>query len=147
MHLRIVALWGTVYEWEIQKATIPTYDGEITILPGHQPLSSVVKAGLLSFVPAGDVSATGEGVTLVDGNFYISVSKGLILIDGKQITVTTSAATTSPDESVEVLQTMQAEMEAQLEKIKVDGNASDLELAVDNMEKIQADIKLARLRG
>ncbi|MBP6257148.1 hypothetical protein KA405_05635 [Patescibacteria group bacterium] len=35
----------------MQKVTIPTEIGEITVLPGHQPLISVVASGLLRLVP------------------------------------------------------------------------------------------------
>lgn len=141
MHLKITSLWWTIFDGEISKATVPTYDGEITILNGHQPLSSVVKAGILSFVPAWEYT-DGE---LIDGKAHISVSKWLVLIDGKQIVVTTSAATSSVEESTEVLETMRKDMEEKLAQIKEDGNASDLEIAIENMEKIQADIKLSKI--
>lgn len=77
----------------------------------------------------------------------IAVSKGLVLVDGKTIVITTSAATTSPEESAEVLEDMKKKMSDDLEKIKVDGNAEDLEKALENMEKIQADIRLVKMRN
>lgn len=59
--------------------------------------------------------------------------------------ITTSAATSSPSESEEVLTKMKADMEKQLATIRDDGNAEDLERALENMEKIQAELKLAKI--
>jgi F0F1-type ATP synthase epsilon subunit len=43
MHLKISAPDKTIFDGKIKKVTLPTEEGEITVLPGHQPLSSVVK--------------------------------------------------------------------------------------------------------
>ena len=67
-------------------------------------------------------------------------------MDGENIIITTSAATTSPEESDEVLQQMQKDMEAQLEKIKVEGSVEDLEKAMINLQKVTADLRLAKLK-
>lgn len=144
MHLKITSLWWVVYEWDVSKVTIPTYIWQVTILPDHQPLTSVVKAWVVSFEPA-DTSPTSDLVE-VDGKFHLSVSKWLMLVDWSTILITTSAATTSPQQSLDVLEQMKATMEQELAKIKEDGNATQLDLAVENMEKIQADIRLAKLR-
>ncbi len=145
MNLKISSPWGVLFNGEVTKVTLPTYAWEITVLPWHQPLSSIVKSGIVSF-------ATSE--SLEDGEYIISewkvqiaVSKGLVLVDGKTIVITTSAATTSPEESAEVLEDMKKKMSDDLEKIKVDGNAEDLEKALENMEKIQADIRLVKMRN
>lgn len=145
MHLKITAPGGVWYEWEITKVTIPTESGEITILPWHQPLTSVVKAGVISFVPEWDL---GEwDFVVVEGKVQVAVSKGLLLVDGEQVVITTSAATTSPEHSEEVLQQMKSDMSAELEKIRDDGNAEDLEKAMDNMAKVEADLRLVKLKN
>jgi hypothetical protein len=71
----------------------------------------------------------------------------MLLVDGNSIVVTTSAATTSPSETQEVLQQMKTDMEAELATIRDDGNAEELEKALENMEKIQADIQLVKLKN
>ena len=45
---RIVTLEGLIYEGEIDKVTIPTTSGEITVLANHAPMVSVLKAGELA---------------------------------------------------------------------------------------------------
>jgi len=46
---KIVTPEGVVYENEVAQATIPTMDGEITVLPNHIPLISILKTGELKF--------------------------------------------------------------------------------------------------
>lgn len=41
---------GTLYEDTVSAVTIPTMDGEITLLPHHAPLVSVLKAGEMRVV-------------------------------------------------------------------------------------------------
>jgi capsular polysaccharide biosynthesis protein len=69
-----------------------------------------------------------------------------VFVDGNSIIVTTSAATKSPEESAEVLQQMKKDMEATLEKIKVEGSVEDLEKAMVNLQKVSADIRLVKLK-
>ncbi len=144
MHLKISAPWWVVFDWVVSKVTIPTYSWEITILPWHQPLSSVIKTWVVSFETTEDV---GEGFVVTQNKVNISVSKWILLVDGENVLLTTSAATSSPTQTQEVLQNMSSQMEEDLAKIRDEGNAEDLEKALENMEKIQADIKLIKLRN
>jgi len=144
MHLKISAPDKTIFDGTIQKVTIPTEEGEITVLPWHQPLSSVVKPWLVSFV-SNDEHDTQEFI-IDNGVVTISVSKWVIFVDGENVIITTSAATTSPEESAEVLAQMQADMEATLEKIKVEWSVEDLEKAMINLQKVTADLRLVKLK-
>jgi len=143
MNLKISTHEGVLFKGAISKITVPTYAWEITVLPWHQPLSSVVKAGVLSFETS--ESLNSDEYTIKDNKVIMSISKGIILIDGETVVITTSLATSSPSESEEVLLQMKKDMEAELEKIRDDGNAEELEMALENMEKIEADIKLSKL--
>jgi len=144
MYLRISSPEKEIYTGEVTKVTIPTEVGEITVLPEHQPLISIVKAGLLRISPE-MLPNTNEFVT-ENGQVILSVSKGLVYIDGKEIVVTTAVATTSPQESADVLEQMRIQMQEDLEKIKLEGNEEDLEEAMINLEKITADIRLAKMK-
>ena len=68
-------------------------------------------------------------------------------MDGASVVITTSAATMSPAESAEVLQQMKADMATELEKIRDDGNAEDIEKALENMAKVEADLRLVKLKN
>ncbi len=47
IEFKIVTPDGIIYEDKVEKVTVPTTSGEITILPKHIPLVSVLKAGEL----------------------------------------------------------------------------------------------------
>lgn len=52
MHLKIASPEKQIYAGEVEQVTLPTESGEVTILPGHIPLTSVVSAGILRCTPA-----------------------------------------------------------------------------------------------
>lgn len=54
MLLKIVTPDGVTYESEIEQVSVPTQKGEITILPKHIPLISVLKAGEIRIVKQGE---------------------------------------------------------------------------------------------
>ena len=47
IEFKIVTPQGVVYDDQIEKITIPTQSGLITVLPNHQPLVSLLRAGEL----------------------------------------------------------------------------------------------------
>lgn len=44
---QLVTLSGTKYDDEVYEVLLPTMDGEIGVLPGHMPLISVAKHGVI----------------------------------------------------------------------------------------------------
>lgn len=64
MLLKIVTPDGITYEDTIEQVSVPTQSGEITVLPRHIPLVSVLKAGELRVVKAGEeiILAVSTGV-------------------------------------------------------------------------------------
>jgi F-type H+-transporting ATPase subunit epsilon len=50
MLLKIVTPDGSTYESEVDQVSVPTQTGEITVLPHHIPLVSVLKAGEIRIV-------------------------------------------------------------------------------------------------
>lgn len=141
MHLKISSPQSVLFNDSIQKVTLPTGVGEITILPWHQPLSTVLFPWLVTVTTDVDL---WESFVKKDGQVILSVSKGLVLVDWESIVITTSVGVKSASESHEVLAKMQADLEAELELIKVEGNKEELEAALMNLEKVNADMRLAK---
>ncbi len=78
LHFKILTLENTVYESDIEQVTIPTQDGEVTVLARHTPLVSLLKPGQLRLKKDGE-----ELLMSVSGGF-IEVrpdSKVVILAD------------------------------------------------------------------
>jgi F0F1-type ATP synthase epsilon subunit len=146
MFLKISSAHSKIYEWPIQKITVPTEAWEITILPWHEPLSTVVRGGLLKILPS-DVPATDNDFIEHNGTILISVSKWLLLVDWQSILITTSVATASLQESEEILQTMKKNLEDDLKHIRTQWSVEDIEKVVMNLEKISADLKLIKFQS
>lgn len=64
LKLKIATPEKVIYENEIKQVSIPTMDGEITVLPNHVPLVSVLKAGEMKIV-----DKEGEQILAVSGGF------------------------------------------------------------------------------
>lgn len=70
MELKIYTLDGTKFEGEISQVSLPTKDGEITILPHHIPLITILTKG--------NVKTPNE---------TIEINGGVAEIDGKKVVV------------------------------------------------------------
>ena len=71
----IVTLERVVLKQAVLQATVPTKDGEITVLPDHIPLVSILKPGVIETKnEAGEVE-----IMSISGGF-IEVQKGKIII-------------------------------------------------------------------
>ena len=146
MHLSIASPEGKIFTWEVAKVTLPSSEGEIVILPWHQPLATIIQHGVVSFVPA-DKDTIGEELVWSEDQVIIAVWSGLAHVDGSRITVATSVTSTSPTESKEILATMKADLEKQIADLKVEGNDADIEQAMMNLDKVTADLRVAKLKN
>jgi len=89
MNLTIVASSGTILSTEtFDRLTLMTESGEITILPGHEDLLSVVRPGILhvEYVRDGQTVtedyATGGGVVQISNGAVTVVSDAMAGADG-----------------------------------------------------------------
>lgn len=73
MRVVIAKAHENLFDGEANSVTIPTTAGEVTILPHHEPLVSIVKAGTIS-VRIGEERKTfnvRDGIVEVSGNHAI----------------------------------------------------------------------------
>jgi len=82
--LKIVTPEKVVYQDLVESVSIPTVDGEITVLPGHIPIISGVKAGELRIK-----KGTSQDM--------FSITRGVAEVDGHTITILTDAAEKAED--------------------------------------------------
>ncbi|MCX6789401.1 MAG: ATP synthase F1 subunit epsilon [Candidatus Gribaldobacteria bacterium] len=71
---KIVTPERVVYESEVDQATIPTAQGEITVLPNHIPLVGVLRPGELM------IKKGKEEITMAVSGGMIEVTKNMIVI-------------------------------------------------------------------
>lgn len=78
MKLQIITPVKLVKETEISSVTLPTVQGEITILPKHQSLLTLLQEGLVTYKSSGSAEslAIGGGYAQTDGELVrVLVSK------------------------------------------------------------------------
>lgn len=128
LKFKIVTPEKTIYENEIYQVTIPTMEGEITVLPNHIPLISVLKAGELKFKDK-------------EGEQQMAVSGGFLEVRGKnEIVILADHAQRVGDIDIDKAEEARARAEEQMANLK---NAQDVDYA-----KLQAimDRELNKLR-
>lgn len=79
IHAQIITPDGSIFDGDVDAISLPTPDGEITVLPHHIPLISIVMPGTI-------LIRTGKEEQL------FAVSRGVIEVDGKTIRVLTDTA-------------------------------------------------------
>lgn len=50
LHLSIARIGSNVFDGEVTRVTLPGSEGELTLLPGHEPLIATLKAGTVSLL-------------------------------------------------------------------------------------------------
>lgn len=71
MKLQIYTLEGTKFEGEVSEVSLPTRDGEITVLKGHIPLITILNSGKIKtsseeiFIEGGVAEIDGQKVVVL----------------------------------------------------------------------------------
>ena len=83
MKLFIYKLGETLYEGEASSITLPSVDGELTILPQHIPLVTQLKAGTIRFSKPNEAHEAGEANSFdIKGGFAeIKPEKATLLVE------------------------------------------------------------------
>lgn len=149
MFLRITSPDWIIFEWSVNKATIPTESWEIWVLPWHIPLTSVVKPWIVKIYineEHKDWFLNGKDFLFENGCINLSISKWLLFVDWESIIIATSAASSSPKESFEILSNMKSNLEHEIQQLRAKWSIEDLEKALMNLQKIDADLKLYKMK-
>jgi len=127
---KIVTPERTVYDDEIDQLTLPTQEGEITVLPNHIPLISVLAPGEL-------VAKKG------DEDVAMAVSGGMVEVQKNEITVL--ADTAERAEEIDIKRAEEARARAEkLKEEKIRMDETEYAAAAALLERNLARIKVAR---
>jgi F-type H+-transporting ATPase subunit epsilon len=127
---KIVTPEKTVFEDEIDQVTLPTQEGEITVLPNHIPLISVLQAGEL-------IAKKGSE------EIAMAVSGGMVEVRRNEITIL--ADTAERAEEIDIARAEEAKQKAEKlkdERIRMDETEYAAVAAL--MERNMARIRVAR---
>lgn len=145
MKLTIQTPSHTLFQWEVNDVTIPTHIGEITVLPWHAALTTIVEAWVLKLTPTDQSLATDQTFVFDDKKISIAIGNGVAHIDGQTISILATAGATQSDASLEELQTQKKDIEAQIEASKKQGLTQKVEQLTNQRDAITANIKLSHI--
>lgn len=108
--LEIITPEGKAFTAEVQDVVLPTEKGEVDILPGHQPLLTIVEPG--------EVQATLEG----NKREYLAVDKGFARIQNDVVSVLTEGAINVHEIDLNFVENAREKAEAALAKAREEGH-------------------------
>lgn len=146
MKLKIKSPQWTIFEWEIEKITIPTESGPITVLPQHTPLVSVVKPWVISIRPQDYTPGGTFDYIFTDNKISISSSKGMVFIDGHNVSIVVSQADVSIERTDEELWSMKIDLEKKIIELRSQWSIEEVEKSLINLKKIEADLQLSKIK-
>jgi F-type H+-transporting ATPase subunit epsilon len=127
---KLVTPEKTVFENKIDQATIPTMDGEVTILPNHQSYIASLKPGAMMI-------KKDEEETL------LCISGGFIEFHGNELVVLADTAERAEEIDLERAQEARAKAE-ELQKQKISMDEGEYARVAAAIQKESARIKVAR---
>lgn len=147
MNLKISSPEGVIFNGDVEKITLPTEDGAITVLPNHIPLVSVLKPGVVVLWFKKQEAKNELDDFVHDGEtFKISIGKGIVYVDGKNVSIVSSMVTKTPKESEQELQGMKLDLQKKIVSLREKGSIEEVEKWLMTLKKIEADIELARIK-
>jgi len=127
---KIVTPERTVFEEQVDQITLPTQEGEITVLPNHIPLISVLASGELV------AKKNGEEVAM-------AVSGGMVEVRKNEITIL--ADTAERAEEIDISRAEEAKARAEkLKEERIQADEAQYATAAALLEKNLARIRVAR---
>ncbi len=127
---KIVTPEKTVFEEEVDQATLPVTNGEITILPSHRPYIASLKAGEIM------VKIGGKEIDLAVSGGFIEFNQNVLVV---------LADTAERAEEIDVTRAEEARVRAEeLKKEKITMDDGEYARVAASIEKELARIKVGR---
>jgi F-type H+-transporting ATPase subunit epsilon len=127
---KIVTPEKTVFESEIDQATLPVADGEVTILPNHRSYIAALKAGEI------DLKKDGEEIVLATSGGFIEFNHNNLVV---------LADTAERAEEIDLKRAEEAKERAEaVMKEKVRTNDSDYARVAAAIEKEMARLRVGK---
>ena len=119
MHFTLVSIVRKVLDLPvIEWVTIPTRDGEITVLPNHEPLITALVPGILI------VRADGKETSFAVGG-------GVAEITAENVTITADMVEDGTNLDIDAIRAKKEEAQRLLEEYKNKGDTIDMETYVE----------------
>lgn len=133
MHLEIVTPEKIVYSEEIDELTVPTTQGEITILPEHVSLVTRVTEGEMK-------------VKIKGKSHFLAVTGGFLQIADNKITILAEYAVRSDDINTQKVLDAKKRAEEALKNKREDMSDRDFAIAESEMRRALLELKISTKR-
>jgi len=130
LHLKIITPKKIVLDMEVNSVTIPTVSGEVTILPRHSKLFSIITEGIIKFK-----TSTEED--------YLAIGGGYLETDGIDISILVSKAYGQDEIDEEMINKANSEAQKILSQ---PASEKDRAEAISMMRRAVIDSKLLKKR-
>ncbi|MEM8549215.1 MAG: ATP synthase F1 subunit epsilon [Verrucomicrobiota bacterium] len=107
--LEIITPEGKAFTGSVEDVVLPTENGEVDILPGHQPLLTIVEPG--------EIQATMD-----KGREYLAVDKGFARVQNDVVSVLTEGAINVDEIDLNFVEDAREKAEAALAKAREEGH-------------------------
>lgn len=148
MKLKVICPHEQIFEGNIKQVSLPTEIGEITVLPNHMPLVTVVLPWLIKIIPDNPEDFNTKTFVFEEQYLTISTSEGVAYIDGEHITIMSSTSTANPGTyAPDELKKQKESLEKQIEELKTTDDKKLIEKAEKKIQTIEADLKLINMQN
>ncbi len=132
LKFKVITPGRVVLEKDVAQVTIPTAAGEVTILPDHIPLLSVVKSGVIL------TRGKDKEVT------YLAISGGFLEFHDNQLTILADTAERADEIDLERAEKARRDAEEMMKDERMRSDESQYASVVSNIEKQLLRIRVAK---
>lgn len=141
MRLKITSLEGLVWDEEVKQLTIDTMLGQITVLPGHDNLISVLKPGLVKLVPAEQKTDRHFDFLTQKEWVVFGVLGGVLKVEDDDVQILTNMIITDNTNPADVLLQHKTSLKEKL--AQAHDMHTELHAIEADLEKIELELKIA----
>ena len=136
LHLKIITPQKIALEEEVLLVSAPSVQGEITILPHHLNLFTMLREGIIKIQPVKDDSSTGKVK-------FLAIGAGYLETDGEDINILVSRA--YGQDEIDAEQTQKAIEDAKKILVKA-ADEKQRQQAISTIRRSVIDMKLIKRR-
>jgi len=142
MKLKISTPSQVIYQGEIKEISLPSENGVINVSGSSVPMVVSLNPWIIRILPV----EIKPGFVVTWNEISISTSKWMAFVDGKIVRIVTSEATVYPQLSANKLNQTKEDLEQQIRKLKIKWSIEEIERLLIQLQKINADIKLEKMK-
>lgn len=140
LHLKITSLEWLIWDEEVKQITVDTMMGQITILPWHDNLISVLKPGLAKLVPT-ESTKERSFQFLTEKEFIVfGVMGGILKVENNEVQLLTNMVITDNQNPLDILESNKLWLQVQLAKAQA--GAVEKDVIEKDLQKIELELKL-----